>query len=295
MKNPFEHTSASWVRYDDYEWREKDGLLYLLPVAGVKATPYDPMKDAEALVLAAMDIGLMLFQHKPEERIKDAMLEFARSYGLLGIMTALPTTPRFIEYEKVYFPYNQFVKTESMDTKEYIRLFFPFQMPDFAKDGVESVWNTDDKIEMALAMTYSGEPQAMAMSFMRNYAERYDWLATVFKDWAFTFMAAFLYYLDKDTADETTLELYRKGTTAFEGNAPTYHMELRERPTLVWDFHSLMLNIKMLFSLMLTDEDHPLRMCKQCQRAFIAPRANAEFCSKECRDKYRQEQNRKKR
>ena len=50
MKNPFEHTSASWVRYDDYEWREKDGLLYLLPVAGVKAMPYDPMKDAEALV-----------------------------------------------------------------------------------------------------------------------------------------------------------------------------------------------------------------------------------------------------
>ena len=34
-------------------------------------------------------------------------------------MTALPTTPKFIQYEKVYFPTNDFIKDESMDTMEY--------------------------------------------------------------------------------------------------------------------------------------------------------------------------------
>ena len=294
MRNLFEHTSASWVRYSDYEWREKDGNLYLLPAKDAAPKPYDPMEDAEALVLAAMDIGLMLFRHEAEGKVREAMREFACKYGLLGIMTALPTTAHFIDYENVYFPYNNLIKTEAMDTEEYLSLFFPFQMPEFVKNRKDSAWNTDDRIMIALVMTYQAEPEAVVMSFMRDYGERYDWLASVFRDWAFTFMGSFLYYLDKDTADETTLDLYRKGMAAFDGNAPTYHLEQREHPTLVWDFHSLMVNIKLLFSFMLTDEDRPLRMCKQCQRAFIAPRANSEFCSQACRSKYQKDKEKKK-
>ena len=85
-----------------------------------------------------------------------------------------------------------------------------------------------------------------------------------------------------------------KGMAAFDGNAPTYHLELRERLPLVWGFHSLMANIKLLFSLMMTDEDRPLRMYKQCQRAFIAPRANSEFCSQACRNRYQKDKGKRK-
>ena len=288
MRNLFEHTSASWVHYSDYEWKEtEDHQLYLLPTKGAIPSPYDPMKEAESIVLAAMDIGMMLFQRKPETQVRDAIREFARKYGLLGIMTALPTTAKFIDYEKVYFPYNEIVKTESMDTLDYLKLFFPFQMPDFLKEGVRSVWNTSDRTMFALVMTYQTEPQAMVMSFMRDYGERYDWLVSVFRDWAFTFMTTFLYYNDKDTLDEETLDLYRKGMAAFNGNAPTYHMELRDRPTIVWDFHSLMLNIKLMFSFMLTDENTPLRLCRECAKPFIAPRSNSYFCSPACREKHK--------
>ena len=48
MKNIFEHTSASWVKYSDYEWRTtEDGKEYLLPTKDAMPKPYDPMKDAE--------------------------------------------------------------------------------------------------------------------------------------------------------------------------------------------------------------------------------------------------------
>ena len=215
MRNLFEHTSASWVHYSDYEWKEtKDHQLYLIPAEGSTPKPYDPMKDAENLVLSAMDIGLMCFKKEPEAAVREAMREFACKYGLLGIMTALPTTAKFIDYEKVYFPYNEIVKTESMETLDYLKLFFPFQIPEFSKDGVQSLWNTSDRMMIALAMTYHTEPQAMVMSFMRDYGERYDWLVSVFRDWAFTFMTTFLYYTDKDTLDEETLDLYRKGMAA---------------------------------------------------------------------------------
>ena len=100
-------------------------------------------------------------------------------------------------------------------------------------------------------------------------------------------MTATLYYTDKDTLDEETLDLYRKGMASFEGNTPTYHLELRDHPTLVWDFHSLLLNIRILFSMALTDDKNPLRICKHCQRPFFAERTDEEYCSPDCRDKHK--------
>ena len=287
MRNLFEHTSASWVHYSDYEWKEKDGQFYLLPIKDAVPKPYDPMKEAESIVLAAMDIGMMLFRKKPETEVREAMREFACKYGLLGIMTALPTTAKFIDYEKVYFPYNEIVKTESMETLDYLKLFFPFQMPEFSKDGVQSLWNTPDRMMIALAMTYRTEPQAMVMSFMRDYGERYDWLVAVIKEWTFMMITEYYYYDEEHPANEEARDLYRKGMAAFDGNAPTYHMELRDRPTIVWDFHSLMLNIKLMFSFMLTDKNAPLRLCRECAKPFIAPRTNSYFCSPACREKHK--------
>ena len=290
MRNLFEHTSATWVHYSDYEWKgTKDGQLYLLPTKDAIPSPYDPMKEAENIVLAAMDIGMMLFRRKPEPEVRDAMREFACKYGLLGIMTALPTTAKFIDYEKVYFPYNEIVKTESMETLDYLKLFFPFQMPDIKKQGVGSVWNgdTDDKYLFPLLMTFRAAPEAMAMSFMRDYGERYEWLVAVIKEWTFMLITEHYYYDEEHPSDEETLDLYRKGMAAFDGNAPTYHIELRDRPTIVWDFHSLMLNIKLMFSFMLTDENTPLRLCRECAKPFIATRSNSYFCSPTCRAKHK--------
>jgi len=54
---------------------------------------------------------------------------------------------------------------------------------------------------------------------------------------------------------------------------------------MVWDFHSLMLAIKFLFSIRLTDPVNPMRLCDHCQKAFIAKRADSKFCSVECRER----------
>ena len=97
---------------------------------------------------------------------------------------------------------------------------------------------------MALIMTMKNKPQAVMMSFQKEYAERYDWLA------------------------------------------PTYHIELLERPTIVWDFHSLLLGVQMMFSFMLTDEKSSLKVCKHCGKAFVASRPNSVFCSGKCKNRY---------
>ena len=59
MDKIFEHLSSSWIRYFDYEWRTaKDGHEYLTPTAEAGVRPYDPLKQADQLLLDALNIGL---------------------------------------------------------------------------------------------------------------------------------------------------------------------------------------------------------------------------------------------
>ena len=68
------------------------------------------------------------------------------------------------------------------------------------------------------------------MSFQRAYAEPYDWIAQQLKDWAFTRTTSILYYHDYDAIGEGTRNLYRKAMAAFGGTAPSYYIELLEKP-----------------------------------------------------------------
>ena len=214
-------------------------------------------------------------------------LEFVTHYGLLGLMTALPTTPSFMDYEAVYLPKNHFIKAESMETEDYLALFYPFDQLDLVKKGIESRWSVSgDNMMVALTMTFASEPMAKTMSFQREYAEAYDWVAQQFKDWAFTLTTSILYYNDYDLIDEDTRNLYRKGMAAFGGIAPSYHIELLDKPTIYWDFHSLLLGIQMMFSFLLVDGEKPLRLCKHCQKVFLSSRSNSAFCSPRCKNQY---------
>lgn len=79
-----------------------------------------------------------------------------------------------------------------MTTEKYPSYFFSFDKIDFHKKGIKSSWSTENIEMTALVMTMKDKPQAVMMSFQKEYAECYDWLVTLFKDWAFTFMSSFL-------------------------------------------------------------------------------------------------------
>ncbi len=288
MKNLFQKASSPWVRYSRYECRRAgDSNLYVTPIKNAKPEIYDPLKDAERMVLDALNIGVLQMSRKGDAVVWEAIMDFVSRYGLLGFLTALPSTPSFMDYEAVYLPRNHFIREESMSTQDYLALFFPFEKLEIWKEGTESQWNlSGDRAMMSLALTMQDAPQAVAMSFQREYAERYDWLARQFKDLAFSFYSSFFYYNDKDTLDEATRDLYRQGMEAFGGIAPTYRIALLDRPTIIWDFHSLLLCLQMMFSFMLTDEESTLKACKHCNRIFVASRPNTEFCSPQCKNRY---------
>ena len=288
MNNLFDRTSSNWVRYSEYEWKKaKDGTLYLTPTKTAQPNIYDPLSEYQQLVLDAINIGRMGMSQKPDDEIRKAIQQFAVRYGLFGLMTALPTTPGFMDYEAVYLPKNHFIKEESMSTEDYLALFFPFDELDVIKRGVESMWSVqNDRVMIALAMTMSDKPLAVNMSFQREYAERYDWMKQQFTDWAFTYVTSMLYYEDYDVMNQDARQMMQQSMAAFGGNAPTYHIALLDKPTIIWDFHSLLLGIQMMFSFMLTDTEKPIRLCKHCMKAFVASRPSAVFCSPQCKNRH---------
>lgn len=292
MKNLFERASSYWVRYDRYELREgKNGIRYVAPAVDAQPHVYNPLKDPEKLVLDALNVGMLSMGRKSEEVIQQGVLDFVNQYGLLGMMPALPTTSNFMDYEAVYLPKNPYIREETMQTEDYLELFFPFEKLDVIKRGVESAWNINqDRKMMALAMTFSDQPMAMQMCFQRQYAERYDWLVAQFKEWAFFVSNTFFYYLDYDRMNEAQRNTLRMGMAAFGGNAPTYHIALYDKPTIVWDFHSLMMAVHMMLSFLLTDEKRPMKLCSYCHRVFIAKRKDSMFCSPKCGDDFRKKQ-----
>ena len=117
MKNLFKHASSSWVRYDRYEWKkDKNNKYYITPAPNAMPKIYDPLKDYKPMVLDALNIGLMI-RKSSKRKVREAIMEFVSNYGLLGLMTALPTTPKFVDYKAVYLPVNHFIR--EMSTKEF--------------------------------------------------------------------------------------------------------------------------------------------------------------------------------
>jgi hypothetical protein len=288
MFNLFQKTSSHWVKYSEYVKKEdRDGNWYVRPSPKAKAIVYDPLEDAEALVVDALNVGLRHMSSFKQAMAETATMDFVHKYGLLGIVTALPTTPDFMEYDMVYLPKNQFIKADSMPKKEYASLFFPFYRPEYLKGDDESHCEVPiDRDSLAIAATFSDKPLGMSMSFERNYAECYDWLALQFKDWAFTLLSSIFYYENYEKSDEKTRNLYRYGMEAFSGATPTYRVALLDKSTIIWDFHSLLLGTQMMFSFALTDDAKPLRLCRHCDKVFIARHPNVAFCSPQCKNQH---------
>ena len=288
MKQLFERVSSYWVRYDKYVIRtDARGAKHITAAAGARPDIFDQLEDAQAMVLEALNVGRLFFGDKAPESVREAaLLQFIHHYGLLGLMTALPTTPKFMQYEKVYLPKNHFIREEALGTEQFLDYFFPFKKLNLRKRRVEYTREVEgDTDAIALAMTFANDPDAMSMSFQKEYAEPLDWIAKALKDMTFPFITSKYFYEHGDAFDADEKKLMAQGVAAFGGIAPTYRITLLDKPTIVWDFHSLLIGLQMMFSFMMAEDKTPLRMCDSCDTIFVANRKTQRFCCDKCRRK----------
>lgn len=101
-----------------------------------------------------------------------------------------------------------------------------------------------------------------------------------------TYINSFLYDEDYDTLNEETRQMMQQSMVVFGSIAPTYHIALLDKLTIIWNFHWLLLGIQMMFSFVLTDSENLIRLCKHCTKAFVTGRPSAVFCSPQCKNKH---------
>ena len=133
MKQLFERVSSYWVCYDKYEIRtDAKGVQYVTAAPDARPQIIDPLEDAQPMVLEALNVGRLYFGDDiPESKRESALLQFVHHYGLLGLMTALPTTPKFMQYEKVYLPKNHFIRGGIARNAGVSRLFLPLPKAEY--------------------------------------------------------------------------------------------------------------------------------------------------------------------
>jgi hypothetical protein len=297
--------STGWVAYDSYEIIGEKFHRYISSTAGAKPREYDPLATPGELICDAVNVGLLVVKPANYETIKKAMLGFHSKYGLLGFITALPTTPDFFEYDSVFLHKNPVTKKARYSVAEYMKIFFPQVKEDLLLKrqqihqsllgeltGDEAPIGFGDSEVTALYMRFKGSPEAQRRSFRRGYAEPYNWVEEQFRDWASMFLSAHFYHLERDNEYQ---ELHRHALLAYPGIAPHYKIVLKDRiPALQWNFHSLLQTVSMLLSLAMTDENRPLRLCPECEKAFVAQDGRAVFCSHDCKNRHNVRKSRQK-
>jgi len=296
----FDNQTTDWAAFGEYTIIKSGGNKYITPAINAKVTDYDPLTKAEDIVIDALNIGIMIIGNNSEDKIEKSILDFCGKYGLLGFMSALPTTPDFWEDSEVYIPKNPILRSAKMPVKEYTDMFFPQEKAELMNQKAKAMqWFLGDLIgdeppigigereNYVLQNKFKLMPQAQKMTFMRGYAEPYNWLCEQFRDWA-TMLCAVRFYFDE--RDETMRELHRRAMFAFGGIAPHYRVIFDEndndKPKIKWDFHSLLQTIQVILSFALTDENQPIRICKECSTVFLAGDSGSEFCSWECEERY---------
>ena len=301
LRHWFESSSADWARFDEYMVIRSGGKKYVTPGVSANIAAYDPLEMADGIVVDALNIGVMCLGDIADEgKIEEAILGFCGRYGLLGFMSALPTTPDFWEDDAVHIPKNPMFRPSRMPVKEYVDMFFPPEkgemmgrkakaMQSLLSDlvGDEPLIGIGERDSYAVQMRFKGMPFAQRRTFQRGYAEPYEWLREQFRDWA-TMLCAVRFYFDE--RDETMRELHRRAMFAFGGIAPHYRVVFDEadsdRPKIKWDFHSLLQTVQMVLSFALTDEAQPLQICKECSKVYYAQDPRSQFYAHECKNRY---------
>ena len=273
IKKLFEQASSDWVCYSEYELKEKDGEEYLTPAADSEIEVYNPLDKTEDLVVAVLNMGWLLCRDSLTKEEQDVLLlNFAKNYGLLGFMTALPLNGGFTEQGKVYFGRNSLFGAPEMTVKEYLSFFQPFGI----KTGQPKGFTPP-------AALVTGRALEFEFVFSRNYAEKTEWMVGFFKEFYIHFSACKAY----DGTDNPALKAaYADTVSRFMEYGLGFRMSMKDKPTMVWDFNSLMQMIETVYAVLISHVDMPLRMCKHCGKAFYATHGRSEFCDTKCRNQY---------
>ena len=267
-------------KFAKYEIKEIGKTKYIVPDSINKkhssgAPLIDIEKDfEESILIDLLNIGKLAFYN--ENDIEKSVLDFVNKYSTLGLINDLPLNKYFFLDDKIVLKDYNYIGnsdlTSVIDRKKYFKLFFPTcddsQIKELINDAIK------------LAETPAMEKYILSdvnklLAGSNLYCEPLD---------MFIQYAKYLYSLLNNISNEDNYnidELLKQ----FEIN--NIKISLSRKETLVVEFQITCLKqyIDYYFAKTVAQDINLLKICKFCNKAFLAVNPKAEYDTPQCKNK----------
>ena len=267
-------------KFAKYDIKEIGKKKYIFPDSINKeqssgAPLIDIEKDfEESILIDLLNIGKLAFYNETD--IEKSVLDFVNKYSTLGLINDLPLNKYFFLDDKIVLKDYNYIGnsdlTTVVDRKKYFKLFFPTCNDNQIKELINEVTKLTETPAMEKYIL-SDVNKLLAGSNL--YCEPLD---------MFIQYAKYLYSLLNNISNEDNYnidELLKQ----FEIN--NIKMSLSRKETLSVEFQITCLKqyIDYYFAKTVAKDINLLKICKFCNKAFIANNPKAEYDTPQCKNK----------
>ncbi len=267
-------------KFAKYEIKEIGKTKYIVPDSINKkhssgAPLIDIEKDfEESILIDLLNIGKLAFYN--ENDIENSILDFVNKYSTLGLINDLPLNKYFFLNDKIVLKDYNYIGnsdlTTVVDRKKYFKLFFPIcddsQIKELINDAIK------------LAETPAMEKYILSdvnklLAGSNLYCEPLD---------MFIQYAKYLYSLLNNISNEDTYnidELLKQ----FEINNIKISLSRKETISVEFQITCLKQYIDYYFAKTVSQDINLLKICKFCNKAFLAVNPKAEYHTPQCKNK----------
>ena len=228
----------------------------------------------ESILIDLLNIGKLAFYNETD--IEKSVLDFVNKYSTLGLINDLPLNKYFFLDDKIVLKDYNYIGnsdlTTVVDRKKYFKLFFPT----CDDNQIKELINAATKLTETPAMEkYILSDVNKLLAGSNLYCEPLD---------MFIQYAKYLYSLLNNISNEDNYnidELLKQ----FEIN--NIKMSLSRKETLVVEFQITCLKqyIDYYFAKTVAQDINLLKICKFCNKAFLAVNPKAEYHTPQCKNK----------
>lgn len=267
----FENGQISYV-YSNYKIEKIRDRKYILPEKKATQNAISLTENIDKKLLALLNIGKKAYFF---EDINDLeILNFAKSYGLLGFMADFPINKYYIlEDEVIFRDYNfseakEYIST--MKVGEYLETFMPRinkrEMKKIIDECRKQIHSCDSEKNIITNMNEK-------LIYSINYGESVDLIIYYARD---------LYKALYELIDS-------KYTVKFPALSNIHHLATNidglSNAEIELNVFNLKQVIDLAFSIQLAQDVRLLKICNFCNNAFIANNPKAEYDTPQCKNK----------
>lgn len=267
-------------KFAKYDIKEIGKKKYIVPDSiNKKHSSGAPLVDIEkdyeeSILIDLLNVGKLAFYN--ENDIEKNVLDFVNKYSTLGLINDLPLNKFFFLDDKIVLKDYNYIGnsdlTSVIDRKKYFKLFFPTcddsQIKELVNDAIK------------LAETPAMEKYILSdvnklLAGSNLYCEPLD---------MFIQYAKYLYSLLNNISNEDNYNI-DKLLKQFEIN--NIKMSLSRKDTLFVEFQITCLKqyIDYYFAKTVAKDINLLKICKFCNKAFLAVNPKAEYHTPQCKNK----------